>query len=214
MIVSTNGLSSCGKRNYARPLRISSPTLKMRADAQAEGKLGSNTAYYVTDTGARLGATENDLFRKKQSSVVKKYSNHTPSPETEAGHPFKMPNPSYWDGNDGFSMEGFNRRLYLLQQGTPLGGNTLPLSWHQAASVLIMGGFFTEKNFEDFGGVTALMSWYERVHQEVEAFFRSIPEKVDFLVGLAEDSGPSSGIGHRQHWKRRSVTPSSMGLAQ
>lgn len=59
-----------------------------------------------------------------------------------------------------------------------------------------------------------MISWYERVHQEVEAFFRSIPEKRDFLVGLAEDSGPSSGIGHRQHWKRRSVTPSWMGLAQ
>lgn len=97
-----------------------------------------------------------------------------------------MPNSSYWDG-----MEGFNRRLYLLQQGTPLGGNTLPHSWHQAASVLIIEGFFTEKKLEDFGGVSALISWYERVHLEVEAFFRSIPELVDkrdFLVGLAEDS--------------------------
>lgn len=123
-----------------------------------------------------------------------------------------MPNLSYWDG-----MEGFNRRLYLLQQGTPLGGNTLPHSWHQAASVLIIEGFFTEKNLEGFGGVSALISWYERVHLEVEAFFRSIPELVDkrdFLVELAEDSKPSSGIGHRQHWKRRSVTPSSVELAQ
>lgn len=109
-----------------------------------------------------------------------------------------MPNPSDCNG-----MEGLNRRLYLLQQGAPLGGNTLPLSWHQAPSVLIMEGFLTGEKFEGFGGVAALMSWYETVHREVEAFFRSIPELIDkryCLVKLVEDEKfpkHSSGIEHR-----------------
>lgn len=210
-----DGLGSCRKRKRARPLRTSSPTLKMRADAQAERKLGSDTTSCVTEVGTQLNAAEKDPFSVMQSSMVRKCSNHTPSPEIDTGHPFKMPNPSDWDG-----MEGFNRRLYLLQQGAPLGGNTLPVSWHQAASILIMEGFFTEKQFENFGGVAALISWYETVHREVEAFFRSIPELVDkrdCLTKLAEDekvSKLSSGVGYRQHWECRSATPSSVELAQ
>lgn len=80
-----DGLVSDCKPNSARPLRTSSPKLKMRADAQAERKLGSDTTYCVTDIGAQPNATEEDLFRMKHSSKVEEYSNHTPSPEIETG---------------------------------------------------------------------------------------------------------------------------------
>lgn len=151
----------------------------------------------------------------KRVSVLDNHSNHSPSPEIDTRHPFKMLNPSDWEG-----MERFSRRLYLLQQGSSLEGKTQPLSWHQTANVLIMEYFFTEKTFEDFGDVAALMSLYETVHQDVEVLFRSIPELVngrDCVVNLIKHkkaSKPSSAIRHHQHLKHRSATPSSIELAQ
>lgn len=83
-----------------------------------------------------------------------------------------------------------------------------------------MEDFFTEKTFEDFGHVAALMALYETVHRNAEALFRSIRELVgrrDCVVNLVEDEKafqPSNAIGYRRHLKHCSATPSSIELAQ
>lgn len=176
-----DGLGPSGQRRSARTLRLSCPALTKRAEAQINRKLGSDTIYFVPDIGSQFNSEQKDLFRLKRVSILDSHSNHSPSPEIDKGHPFEMLNPSDWE-----RMEGFSRRLYPLQQGSPLEGNTIPLSWHQAANVLIMEGYFTEKTFEDFGDVEAMMSLYGTVHRDVENPVRSIPE----LVG-GRDCGQS-----------------------
>lgn len=186
---SYDGLGPSGQWRSARTLRFSCPTLTERADVHVKRKLGSATTYFVPNIGSQFNSEQKDLFRLKRVSILDNHSNHSPSPEIGTRHPFKMLNPSDWEG-----MERFSRRLYLLQQGSPLKGNTQPLSWHQTANVLIMEDFFTEKTFEDFGDVAALMSLYETVYRDVKALFRSIPELAggrDCVVNLVEDEKAS-----------------------
>lgn len=126
----------------------------------------------------------------KRVSILINHSNHSPLPEIDTGHPFKVLKTSDWEG-----MKIFNRRLYPLQQGAPL------------KEILYRSndGSVTKKTFEDFGGVATLMSRYKTVHREVEAHFRSIPELVggqDCVVKLVEDekaSKPRNAIGYLQH---------------
>lgn len=82
-----------------------------------------------------------------------------------------------------------------------------------------MEGYFTEKTFEDFGDVEALMSLYGTVHRDVENPVRSIPELVggrDCGQSVEDEkaSKPGNAIGHRQDLKHRSATPRSIELAK
>lgn len=117
--------------------------------------------------------------RKRSSTwlnVVLLPSTSSPSPpsEIQAENPFTKSIPADW-----VNLEHFDRRVYLLQQGAPLHGNTLPLRWPQVVKSLVREGFFTEENFRAFGGIKTLTSRYETVRSGVEKFFRADPEIID-----------------------------------
>ena len=78
--------------------------------------------------------------------------------------------------DDWKKLQAFDRRVYLLQKGSPIHGNTLPLKWSKVVEVLIEDGFFTREQFKSWGGFEVLKSRYESTRLRIEGFFGAIPE--------------------------------------
>ena len=101
-------------------------------------------------------------------------SSPAPPLEMRSVNPFTKPIPADW-----VNLEYFDRRVYLLQQGAPLHGETLSMPWLKVVENLVREGFFSKENFEAFGGMKALKSRYETVRLGVERFFGAKPEQTD-----------------------------------
>lgn len=86
-------------------------------------------------------------------------------------NPFTKPTVTDWK-----KLQAFDRRVYLLQKGSPINGNTLPLKWFKVVEALIEDGFFTREQLKAWGGVEALKSRYESVRKGIEGFFDAKPE--------------------------------------
>ena len=88
-------------------------------------------------------------------------------------NPFTKPTPENWK-----ELRAFDRRVYLLQKGSPINGNTLPLKWSKVADALIEDDFFTRREFKTWGGVEVLKERYENLRVGFEGFFGAKPEPV------------------------------------
>lgn len=100
-------------------------------------------------------------------------STSAPSPICTSD-PSTKPIPLGWQ-----TLNHFDRRIYSLQQGAPLDGETLPLTWPQVVESLVREGFFSEEDFKMFGGMEALRSRYETIRLRVENLFGSNSEPAD-----------------------------------
>lgn len=156
-------------------------------------------------------------LRKSHSLWLKKVlvpafsSSSTASPGIEFNNPFAKPTSPDWR-----NLEHFDRRVYILQKGAPVQGTTLPLEWNQVVEILVMEGFFTEREFKSVGGLAALASRYETIRLEIEGFFKSAPEPVDkrnWPVRYVEDLRVfelGSGTKYWRHQRHSIVTPRSI----
>ena len=119
----------------------------------------------------------------KRSVWFKSVSPSTISPKTakaenivlinknDPKNPFSKPTPTNWK-----ELRAFDRRVYLLQRGSPIDGNTLPLKWLKVVEALIEDGYFTRGEFKAWGGVEALKERYENIRVGIEGFFKAKQE--------------------------------------
>lgn len=114
-------------------------------------------------------------------------------------NPFTKPTMTDWK-----KLQAFDRRVYLLQKGSPINGNTLPLKWSKVIEALIEDGFFTCEQLKAWGGVGALKSRYESVRKGIEGFFGAKPEptnKMGWQIRHAEDFDVyDKGVGEK-YWQ-------------
>ncbi|KAL9118508.1 MAG: hypothetical protein Q9187_004947 [Circinaria calcarea] len=73
--------------------------------------------------------------------------------------------------DDWLDLSDFDRRVYLLQRGSPIKGTAIPLKWSKVAEILISEKYLTRKQLKDWGGEVELRQRYERVRLQMEAFF-------------------------------------------
>lgn len=149
----------------------------------------------------------------KKVSIPAISSSSTTSPCIEFNNPFTKPISPDWR-----NLEHFDRRVYILQKGAPVQGTTLPLEWNQVIEILVMEGFFTEREFKSVGGLTALASRYETIRLGIEGFFKSAPEPVDkrnWSIRYVEDMKVfelGSGTKYWRHQRHSIVNPRSITI--
>ena len=80
---------------------------------------------------------------------------------------------------DWLDLSDFDRRVYLLQQGSPIKGTAIPLKWPRVAQILISEKHLTRKQLKDWGGEEALKQRYECVRLQMVAFFGADKEPED-----------------------------------
>ena len=151
------------------------------------------------------------LLWLKTVSISAISSSSTGSPGIEFNNPFTKPTSPDWR-----NLERFDRRVYILQKGAPVQGTTLPLQWNQVVEILVTEQFFTEREFESAGGLTALVSRYETIRLGIEGFFKSAPEPVDkrnWPIRYVEDLRVfelGSGTKYWRHQRDSIVIPRSI----
>lgn len=132
------------------------------------------------------------------SQKVAKASKTTSIAKNDPKNPFTKPTVTDWK-----KLQAFDRRVYLLQKGSPINGNTLPLKWFKVVEALIEDGFFTREQLKAWGGVEALKSRYESVRKGIEEFFEAKPEptnKMGWQVCHAEGFDVyNKGVG-KKYW--------------
>lgn len=72
---------------------------------------------------------------------------------------------------DWLDLSDFDRRVYLLQQGSPIKGTAIPLKWSRVIRILISEEHLTRQQLKDWGGEEELKQRYERVRLQMVAFF-------------------------------------------
>ncbi|MCJ1259819.1 hypothetical protein MMC24_007658 [Lignoscripta atroalba] len=80
---------------------------------------------------------------------------------------------------DWSEFQPFERRIFLLQKGAPLHGNTLPMKWAEVVRQLIREDYFTRKQFNTWGGEKELKLHYERLRLAMQELFRAEDEPTD-----------------------------------
>lgn len=144
------------------------------SDKQSEKRVKYNMEYHPIDDVLRSKPRKCHSVWLKNVSIAADLSNSTTLPCIDFDNPFTKPTSPEWR-----DLELFDRRVYILQRGAPLQGNTLPLEWGRVVETLVMEGFFTGSEFKAVGGLTALVSRYETIRLEIQGFFKSAPEPVD-----------------------------------
>lgn len=225
---SSNGLDSLKKERVNSPISNSdikreiiwkgkplgnSPRL-VRSDTPSQKRLNSNLGYHPIDDVLRFKPRKRRSVWLKNVSILATSSSSTTLPRIDFDNPFTKPTSPDWR-----DLELFDRRVYILQKGAPLRGTTLPLEWTQVVEILVTEGFFTEKEFETAGGLTALTSRYETIRLEIQGFFESAPEPVDMRdwpIRYVEDLKVfdlKSGTKYWRHQRDSLVNPGSSKIA-
>ncbi len=133
------------------------------------------------------------------SQKTSKASRASTIAQNDPKNPFTKPTMTDWK-----KLQAFDRRVYLLQKGSPINGNTLPLKWFKVVEALIDDDFFTREQFKAWGGVEALKVRYESTRKGIEGFFNAEPEptsKMGWLVRHAEGFDVyDKGVG-KKYWQ-------------
>lgn len=191
-----------------------SSTRFARSGTQSERTVNYDMRYHPIDDVLRSKYRKSDSFWLKEVSISARASSSTGSPRIDFDNPLKKSISSDWR-----DLESFDRRVYILQKGAPLQGETLPVEWTKIIETLVMEGFFTQGEFKAVGGLTALTSRYETIRLAIQGFFRSAPESVDkrdWSIRYVEDLkvfGLGSGTKYWRHQRHSIVHPRSSKIA-
>ncbi|KAI9724108.1 MAG: hypothetical protein M1812_000827 [Candelaria pacifica] len=151
-------------------------------------------------------------FKKRRTS--RGYANASlldkemsPEPDDKK-NPFTEPIPDDWhDFND------YDRRVYILQKGAPVDGNTLPIKWLLLVNVLIGENHFTKQQLKAWGGLKVIKERYEKVRLSLQVFWKAGEEAKnvnDFAVMYVEgfDVYDLSGSKTKYHQDNKVADPS------
>lgn len=106
-----------------------------------------------------------------------------PTPDPSANPVLQSPAPSHNESiNEGpvdwDKIDDMHRKVYLLQRGAPVNGNTLPMKWGEVKQILFDEGYHvTLDDLNSREHTERLKAGYESVRIGVEAFFGAKPEK-------------------------------------
>lgn len=89
-------------------------------------------------------------------------------------------------------MEGLDQHLYVLQEGAPIKGATLPMSWPEVIEKLRGADLVTIRQLQAWGGTKALKSRYAAICDKMNELF-GVPNQqrenpVDWIVRRVEGS--------------------------
>ena len=107
---------------------------------------------------------------------------------------------------DWINLSNFDHRLYSLQPGCPMSGNSVPLSWPVVKETLIKEGFKEALDMNDKSeGSGPIENQYESIRLGIEAFFKAPPEpedKKDWTLFRTEGFDIYDKKKGRTYWKR------------
>ena len=124
--------------------------------------------------------------------------------EAEYEDPFTNPPTTDWNG-----LGNLNRRLFQMQQGTPIESDVIPLSWSNVFKNLKDEQLLSHPQLGASGGYTALKAHYEEVRHAIVRLFGAEAEEEPHDIGQLEwIRAEGSRVyelsnGHR-YWKHRS----------
>ncbi|MCJ1466362.1 hypothetical protein MMC07_004981 [Pseudocyphellaria aurata] len=202
------------KVHFSKNQPTRSSTRFAGSGTQSERRVNYDMRHHPIDDVLRSKSRKSDSSWLEEESISASAPSSTGSPRIDFDNPFNKPISSDWR-----DLESFDRRLYILQKGAPLHGETLPVEWTKIVETLVMEGFFTPGEFKALGGLTALTSRYETIRLEIQGFFRSAPEPVDkrnWLIKYVEDLeiyGLGSGTKYWRHQSDSVVNPRSSKIA-
>ena len=148
-----------------------------RAEASGGKSVDYNMKHHPIDDILRpKAAARRTVWFKpaSPSTISQKASNaaiSSPANRNDPKNPFTKPTPTDWK-----ELRAFDRRVYLLQKGSPIHGNTSPLKWFKVVEALIQDSFFTREQLKAWGSVEALKERYGDIRVGVERFFDAKPE--------------------------------------
>lgn len=145
--------------------------LRPKAAAKRSVRFRRSSETYLNGT---MVDKENPPAAKENSPAAKDVEN-----------PFNRPIRAEWE-----DFEPFDRRIYVLQKGAPVEGNTLPHTWPQLVNILVKERFFIRKQLKAWGGVQALKKRYEQVRIRMQTLFAG---EVASFTGIPEDKEKDSG---------------------
>ncbi len=105
---------------------------------------------------------------------------------------------------DWAEIRAMDRRVYLLQKGAPLHGNTLPEDWNVVKRVLFDEGHISLGELNSREGTELLKSCYESLRLGLQGFFGSRPEpinKMDWTISKAEKLDVYGRERGSRYWK-------------
>ena len=148
-----------------------------RAETLGEKAVDYDMKHHPMDDVLRpKAAAKRSVWFKSASPSISPYkaakaATTSSTSKNDPKNPFTKPVPTDWK-----ELRAFDRRVYLLQKGSPVHGNTLPLKWFKVVEALTEDGFFTREQFKAWGGVQTLKSHYESTRVGIEGFFQAKPE--------------------------------------
>ena len=142
-------------RSKGEPIaRLVSTAHALTTPALARSETTSGTAF---DSSARAVSDPTTKKRRATRSIVS--HKHPINPFVEAVS-------TEWS-----SMSKFDRYLYLMQKGVPIGGTAIPLKWSEVIDVLAKEGHFTIKKLSNLSIERQLKTRYEQVRRAVQGKF-------------------------------------------
>ncbi|MCJ1367619.1 hypothetical protein MMC16_006753 [Acarospora aff. strigata] len=154
-----------------------------------ERKVDYDMKHHPMDDTLRPKATAKRLVRFWETSSIL-VGNDSDDQEklrevSDVDNPFLQPLRLEWE-----EFNPLDRRIYKIQKGARMEGNSLPHPWPEVASTLVKERLLTRKQLSAWGGVEALRERYERVRLRMITLFdaEEAPlNKEDFVVKYVED---------------------------
>ena len=185
-------------------------TLRPKAAAKRmKSKLRSATSTKILSNSASSAKTHIRQLAKASPKSLTRLSVH---PESESDGPdpvapawSKLQNP-YLNRTslDWAEIREMDRRVYLLQKGAPLHGNTLPQDWNVVKRVLFDEGNISRDELNSREGTELLKSCYDSIRLGLQGFFGSRPEpfnKMDWTISKTEKFDVYGRERGSRYWK-------------
>ncbi|MCJ1225636.1 hypothetical protein MMC12_002285 [Toensbergia leucococca] len=149
-----------------------------RAATQGEKTVDYDMKHHPMDDILRPKGAEKRLFKFETSSSPHETKPSVKSSKSSAindrNNVLAKPTSSHWR-----ELEPFDRRVFVLQKGAPLEGNTLAFEWEDLVEVLIGENLFTREKYIAWGGPEAFKSRYESVRLRIQDYFNANDEPLD-----------------------------------
>ncbi|KAI9821636.1 MAG: hypothetical protein M1827_002217 [Pycnora praestabilis] len=198
--------SQAGKRHVTDDLLPHFPSPKrrrsIRGSAVEKPKVNYDMKHHPMDDGIEtptLKKSANSINSTKTSTQKRSESLSVKDPD----NPFSQPIPSDWQ-----EFEAYDRRVYLLQMGSPVKGTALPLKWPQCVDTLIKEKHFTRKQLLAWGGNDAVRSRYNKVRLSLQKSFRAKDEpenRKDLIYSVVEEFDVYDLKGNDQKYVRKEM---------
>ena len=162
------------RSSITKSVPVSDPAIVFEDESLPELVLSSDQpTVSMPDESALTGSMSRRTspFRESDMPVQKYETGQSPSKWSIFHQPY--PNHANLEWN---SLEDLDRVTYILQNGAPAEGSTLPLSWQAVKEGLFEEGYITSDDIADPEFTLWLVKRYESIRLRLQEFFQAKPE--------------------------------------